>query len=106
MDLLVWSLCGEFKMSDQNAASWGYYDPVGKQWEEITLLQAGVHPSLLPSTVSVPCQAGTLLTDWVGIRQGTPIGVAMGDMQCSIYAAKPLYTDAGKFYPPSHTHLS
>ena len=34
MDLLVWSLCGELKMSDQNATSWGYYDPLSKQWEE------------------------------------------------------------------------
>ena len=36
MDLLVWSLCGELKMSNQNAASWGYYDSVHKQWEEAT----------------------------------------------------------------------
>ena len=36
MDLLVWSLCGELKMSEQNATSWGYYDPVCKKWEVST----------------------------------------------------------------------
>ena len=60
-------------------------------------MQGGFPTKLLPPTVSVPHCAGTLLMDWLGIRKGTPVGVAMGDMQCSIYAAQPLLTDAGKF---------
>eukprot|EP00731_Ephydatia_muelleri_P022985 Em0015g568a len=69
MDLLVWSLCGKLKMSDQNATSWGFYDPICKQWDESTLLQARVPTKLLPPTVSVPHRAGTLLMDWLGIRE-------------------------------------
>ena len=38
MDLIVWALCGgrdKVIMSDQNAASWGYYDSKNETWEEM-----------------------------------------------------------------------
>ena len=50
---------------------------------------------LLPAVVDAPHLAGSLAADWHGIPQGTPIGVAMGDLQCSIFAAQPTITDAG-----------
>ena len=68
-------------------------------WPMCRLLQARVPTKFLPPTVSVPHRAGTLLMDWLGIREGTPVGVAMGDMQCSVYAAQPSHTDAGKLIP-------
>lgn len=52
---------------------------------------------LLPTVVQVPCVAGLLKENWHGIREGTPVGVAMGDLQCSVLAARPGLTDAGKF---------
>ena len=45
--------------------------------------------------VNPPATAGYLHSTWHGVRQGTPIGVAMGDMQCSVLAAQPSPTDAG-----------
>ena len=39
---------------------------------------------LLPSVQDAGSQAGTLQEVWYNINEGTPIGVAMGDLQCSI----------------------
>ena len=37
MDLIVWVVCGsvDVVMSDQNAASWGYYNRVSGTWEDV-----------------------------------------------------------------------
>lgn len=53
--------------------------------------------SLLPTVVSVPAIAGHLMAQWHNIPQGTVVGVAMGDMQCAVYAAQPSVSDAGMF---------
>ena len=45
--------------------------------------------------MSAPSVAGGLGAAWHGIPRGTPVGVAMGDLQCSILAAQPSHTDAG-----------
>ena len=58
----------------------------------------GLPISLLPKVVHAPARAGTLQSDWHGISKGTPVGVAMGDLQCSILAAQPSTCDAGKDY--------
>jgi sugar (pentulose or hexulose) kinase len=50
---------------------------------------------LLPRVVSAPAVAGGLHAAWRGIPRGIPVGVAMGDLQCSILAAQPSHTDAG-----------
>lgn len=55
----------------------------------------GVPLYLLPKVVHVPARAGTLQYDWHGVPKGTPVGVAMGDLQCSIIAAQPSTCDAG-----------
>ena len=39
---------------------------------------------LLPSVRDAGSQAGTLQEVWYNINEGTPVGVAMGDLQCSI----------------------
>ncbi len=54
---------------------------------------------LLPIVVSVPAVAGHLKRSWPswhGVPAGVPVGVALGDMQCSVLAAEPTTTDAGK----------
>ena len=50
---------------------------------------------LLPRVVIAPAVAGSLQADWHGIPKGTPVGVAMGDLQCSTLAAQPSHSDAG-----------
>ena len=39
---------------------------------------------LLPSVQDTGSQAGTLQEVWYNMNEGTPVGVAMGDLQCSI----------------------
>ena len=39
--------------------------------------------------------AGGLVSEWHGVPRGTRVSVAMGDMQCSVLAAKPTLTDIG-----------
>ncbi len=50
---------------------------------------------LLPRVVTVPAVAGRLKCSWHGVPVGVTVGVALGDMQCSILAAEPSTTDAG-----------
>ena len=50
---------------------------------------------LLPKVTHAPCITGALRGSWYGIPEGTPLGIAMGDLQCSILAAHPACTDAG-----------
>lgn len=59
----------------------------------------GVVPlHLLPRVVNVPCVAGLLVSDWHQIPRGTKVSVAMGDMQCSVYAAQPNISDVGTLH--------
>ncbi|RZF35494.1 hypothetical protein LSTR_LSTR010185 [Laodelphax striatellus] len=71
-------------MSVQNAASWGYFDPVASQWNLQLLEEAGFPVDLLPTVVDSGTLAGCLAEPWHSIPAGTPIGVAMGDLQCSV----------------------
>ena len=61
------------------------------------LEDAGFPVRLLPHVVPVPSVAGKLCGKWHGVEEGTPIGVAMGDLQCSIFAAQPSANDAGTY---------
>lgn len=45
--------------------------------------------------MDAPHVAGQLMSDWHQIPRGTKICVAMGDLQCSVYAAQPELTDTG-----------
>ena len=45
--------------------------------------------------VDTPAIGGLLQTEWHGIPLGTPVSVAMGDLQCSVLAAEPTPGDAG-----------
>ncbi|XP_044015057.1 sedoheptulokinase-like isoform X2 [Aphidius gifuensis] len=88
-DLVVSLLCEneETTMSTQNAASWGYFLTDKCQWE-IDLMNDGNFPvELLPKKILKPGEiAGKLSHSWFGIPAGVPIGVALGDLQCSVYA--------------------
>ena len=49
----------------------------------------------LPRVVNAPTIAGHLMREWHQIPRGTMVCVAMGDLQCAVYAANPNTSDAG-----------
>lgn len=88
-DMLVAMLCqlDHPVTSTQLAASWGYFDTTTGTWNSEQLAAAGLPLGLLPDVVP-PCRrAGSLNGAWYGIPSGTPVHVALGDMQCSVLSA-------------------
>ncbi|XP_032518710.2 sedoheptulokinase-like [Danaus plexippus] len=74
------------KTSDQNAASWGYFNTEKNEWNIDILKSIDFPVNLLPKVIRSGEIAGTLSCCWNGIPEGTPVGAAMGDLQCSILA--------------------
>ena len=72
------------KTSDQIAASWGYFDTVSSSWNESMLKDSGFPVDMLPEVMPSGSEAGNLCDQWFGIPAGTPVGVALGDLQCSV----------------------
>ncbi|CAG9788839.1 unnamed protein product [Diatraea saccharalis] len=95
-DFVVSMLCGLKKpiMSDQNAASWGYYNTESNEWNIEILNSVNFPISLLPEVIRSGLYAGKLNSSWSGIPEGTPIGAALGDLQCSILATLESEQDA------------
>lgn len=75
-DFVVTMLCDldEPVMSEQNAASWGYFDCATKQWNKNLLESESFLMGLLPKIVESGKVAGYLAEEWHTIPQGTPIG--------------------------------
>ncbi|XP_063221563.1 sedoheptulokinase-like isoform X2 [Bacillus rossius redtenbacheri] len=86
-DFVVAMLCDLDRpvMSVQNAASWGYFDTRSGAWNTDVLEEAGFPVRLLPRVVKPDAIAGKLAESWYGIQAGTPVGAALGDLQCSVY---------------------
>ncbi|XP_075710504.1 sedoheptulokinase [Rhinoderma darwinii] len=95
-DYVVSVLCGLRKplMSVHNAASWGYFNTRTKTWNTDILQEWGFPIRLLPNVVDAGCIAGKTSYEWCGIPQGTEVGVALGDFQCSVYSSLTNSTDA------------
>lgn len=87
-DFIVTMLCDLDApvMSDQNAASWGYFNTEKNEWNYDILKSIDFPLNLLPKTAKSGEIAGKLNSAWNGIPEGTPVGVALGDLQCSIIA--------------------
>ncbi|KAG6451399.1 hypothetical protein O3G_MSEX007114 [Manduca sexta] len=87
-DFVVTMLCDLESpiMSDQNAASWGYFNTTDNTWNIDILKSIDFPVELLPKIVKSGDIAGKLNSSWNGIPAGTPVGVALGDLQCSIIA--------------------
>ncbi|XP_022086305.1 sedoheptulokinase-like [Acanthaster planci] len=96
MDLLVAMLCNltATVMSVQNAASWGYFNVTEKQWNQEILSSAGFPVHLLPKVVDPGSIVGKLCSSWCGIPAGCEVGVAMGDLPCSVLPSLEWQTDA------------
>ncbi|XP_075980015.1 sedoheptulokinase-like [Anticarsia gemmatalis] len=81
-------------MSDQNAASWGYFNTEKNEWNVDILNSVDFPVNLLPKIMKSGEFAGKLNVCWNGIPEGTPVSVAMGDLQCSIKATLESQQDA------------
>ncbi|XP_063536912.1 sedoheptulokinase-like [Cydia strobilella] len=73
-------------MSNQNAASWGYFNTEKNEWNVDILQSIGFPVNLLPKVVKSGEFVGKLNSSWNGIPEGTPVSAALGDLQCSILA--------------------
>ncbi|CAB3230745.1 unnamed protein product [Arctia plantaginis] len=95
-DFIVTMLCDIETpvMSDQNAASWGYFNTEKNEWNVDILKDVNFPINLLPSVLKSGQFAGKLSVPWNGIPEGTPVSVAMGDLQCSIRATLESKQDA------------
>ncbi|KAE9540071.1 hypothetical protein AGLY_005323 [Aphis glycines] len=95
-DLIVSILCNQGKpvMSTHNAASWGYFDVIECSWNTDILIKANFPVYLLPLVVQPGKIFGTLYETIYHIPKGTVVGVALGDLQCSVIATLTSMTDA------------
>lgn len=95
-DFIVTMLCDLETpiMSDQNAASWGYFNTEKNEWNIDILKNVDFPINLLPTILKGGKYAGKLNASWNGIPEGTPVSVAMGDLQCSIRATLENQQDA------------
>ncbi|GAB1296422.1 Sedoheptulokinase [Apodemus speciosus] len=116
-DYVVAMLCGLPRplMSDQNAASWGYFNTQSQSWNldmsrtpgacelpsfrasipSPELLEtAGFPAHLLPDIAEPGSMAGRTSHTWFEIPKGTQVGVALGDLQASVYSCMGRRTDA------------
>ncbi|XP_072098942.1 sedoheptulokinase [Mobula birostris] len=95
-DYVVAALCGLRKplMSAQNAASWGYFNTRCGTWNLRILTESGFPTRLLPDIMESGSVAGMTICEWCGVPKGTEVGVALGDLQCSVYSCMANKTDA------------
>ncbi|XP_067866874.1 sedoheptulokinase isoform X2 [Heterodontus francisci] len=95
-DYVVAVLCGLKRplMSAQNAASWGYFNTRCGTWNLQILRDSGFPTCLLPVIVESGAIAGKTVHEWYGVPVGTEVGVALGDLQCSVYSCMTEKTDA------------
>lgn len=95
-DFTVTMLCDSVQpfMSEQNAASWGYFDCKAYRWNMEVLEKVPFPTYLLPPIKISGHIAGLLADTWHSIPKGTPIGVAMADLQCSVLATLESRADA------------
>ncbi|XP_037322690.2 sedoheptulokinase [Pungitius pungitius] len=95
-DYVASMLCGleGCVMTPQNAASWGFFNTSSNQWNIDILKGAGFPLHLLPQCVPSGGMAGQTCSEWHGVPAGTPVGAALGDLQCSVYSCMSAGTDA------------
>ncbi|KAK3891420.1 hypothetical protein Pcinc_004719 [Petrolisthes cinctipes] len=95
-DFLVCMLCGldQPVMSLHNAASWGFFNTVTKEWNREVLAGAGLPLNLLPKVVESGQTAGYIPNTWYSIPANTPVLASLGDLQCSVLPLLSKNTDA------------
>ncbi|KAK9890940.1 hypothetical protein WA026_012279 [Henosepilachna vigintioctopunctata] len=95
-DFAVSMLCDseQHYISEQNASSWGYFNCETYSWNLDILKNDGFPTIMLPEIRISGNIAGLLADTWHCIPKGTPLGVAMGDLQCSVLSTIEEPTDA------------
>ncbi|XP_072382089.1 sedoheptulokinase-like [Diabrotica undecimpunctata] len=95
-DFAVAMLCNLDKpvISYQNAASWGYFNCRTSEWNTELLENASFPVELLPEVRASGEIAGLLAGNWHSVPKGTPIGVGLGDLQCSVLSTVETPQDA------------
>ncbi|XP_008853836.1 sedoheptulokinase isoform X6 [Nannospalax galili] len=95
-DYVVAMLCGLPRplMSDQNAASWGYFNTQSQSWNLEILRVAGFPVYLLPDIAEPGSVVGRTSHSWFEVPKGTQVGIALGDLQASVYSCMGQRTDA------------
>ncbi|XP_007935667.2 sedoheptulokinase [Orycteropus afer afer] len=95
-DYVVAMLCGLSRplMSDQNAASWGYFNTRSQSWNLEILMASGFPVHLLPDIAEPGSVAGRTSHTWFEIPKGTEVGVALGDLQASVFSCMAQRTNA------------
>ncbi|XP_028321626.1 sedoheptulokinase [Gouania willdenowi] len=95
-DYIVSMLCSlnGCVMTNQNAASWGFFNTLTNEWNTDILKGAGFPVQLLPQCVPSGSLVGRSSSVWHGVPAGTPVGAALGDFQCSVYSCMRTRTDA------------
>ncbi|XP_076453153.1 sedoheptulokinase-like isoform X2 [Babylonia areolata] len=96
MDFVVAAICDLERpvTSDQLAASFGYYSVPSRSWNIDILKSCGFPVEVLPEVRQAGQVAGHLQQGLEHIPAGTPVLVALGDMQCSVLAALQRPSDA------------
>ncbi|XP_057668448.1 sedoheptulokinase-like isoform X2 [Diorhabda carinulata] len=95
-DFAVAMLCNLDRpvMSCQNAASWGYFNCRTSEWNIDILKNANFPVELLPEVKASGKIAGYLAGNWHSVPKGTPVGVGLGDLQCSVLSTLETLEDA------------
>ncbi|KAH1009373.1 hypothetical protein HUJ04_001734 [Dendroctonus ponderosae] len=95
-DFAIAILCDLDKpvMSNQNAASWGYFNCKLNAWNSDILEKAEFPVQMLPEIRDSRQTAGNLVDSWHGIPKGTPIGLGYGDIQCAVLSTLENPSDA------------
>lgn len=80
---------------------------MGKNWWTIffnlnwffnSLKQTSFPVHLLPQVVEPGGKAGNLQFDWLAVKKGTPVLVALGDTQCAVYSILQNPHEAGTLF--------
>lgn len=88
---LASKMCGAVGgMDPSDAASFGLFDILNGIWKEEAIWKCGVDPSVLPRIQCAPEIFGRLGAEWahaLGVAEGTPIIVPVGDNQASLFGS-------------------
>lgn len=63
-----------------------------------SLEQTSFPVHLLPQVVEPGGKAGNLQFDWLAVKKGTPVLVALGDTQCAVYSILQNPHEAGTLF--------
>ncbi|RME60280.1 MAG: hypothetical protein D6780_03625 [Candidatus Dadabacteria bacterium] len=90
-DFIAARLCGSTKSftDPTDAASWGLFDIYSKEWQREKIEMLGIEAKFLPEVLPTGSVCGELrkdMADLLGLKNGIPVTLPIGDNQASILA--------------------